>query len=193
MYHLIRRIHLYLSLIIILFLMMYFVSGYMMIHTTWFHSGNLPQPVQTAALESRADGPQEQVAANVKKQLHVVGRIQYPTTQPEGMTRFWINHPGTMMRFDVTTSDKLIRITTVRTGIIGTLVMLHKIAGYDDVPLYNLYALFSDLSGVSMILFALSGVYLWWMRTKNHFWGILCLIASCAYAAGVMLYLAFAP
>jgi hypothetical protein len=193
MYHLIRRIHLYSSLVIILFLMMYFVSGYMMIHGPWFHTSNHPQPVQTAALESSADCPPEQVAANVKKQLHMVGRIQFPVTQPAGMTRFWINHPGTMARVDVSPSDKLIRISTVRTGLIGTLVMLHKIAGYDDIPLYDLYAVFSDLSGVSMILFALSGVYLWWMRTKNHFWGILCLAASCAYAAGIMLYLAYAP
>jgi hypothetical protein len=193
MYHLIRRIHLYSSLVIILFLMMYCVSGYMMIHGPWFASSNHPAPVQTARLESIANRPAEELAADVKKQLHLPGRIQFPATQPANMTRFWINHPGTMTRVDVATSEKLIRISTVRTGLIGTLVMLHKIAGYDDVPLFNLYAVFSDLSGVAMIVFALSGVYLWWKRTRNHFWGIACLTISCTYAAGVMIYLAFAP
>jgi hypothetical protein len=193
MYDLIRKVHLYSCLVIVMFLMMYFVSGYMMTHGTWFHSSNRSEPVQTAELESSADRPAEQVAADVKKQLHLVGRIQFPATQPTGMTRFWINHPGTMTRVDVSTSDKVIRIATVHTGLIGVLVMLHKVAGYDDQLQYNLCALFSDLSGVSMIVFALSGVYLWWMRTRNHLWGILCLIASCGYGGGIILYLMYAP
>jgi hypothetical protein len=70
--------------------------------------------------------------------------------------------------------------------------MLHKVAGYDDVPLFNLCALFGDLSGVSMIVFALTGVYLWWKRVRNHTWGIVCLTASCGYAIGLMFYLAYA-
>jgi hypothetical protein len=193
MYHLIRRIHLYSSLVIIVFLMMYFVSGYMMTHVSWFPSSNHPEPVQTANLESSPDRPAEQVAADVKNQLHLPGRIQFPVTQPAGMTRFWINHPGTMTRVDVSTADGVIRVFPVHAGLIGALVMLHKVAGYDNQPAYNLCALFCDLCGVSMILFALTGVYLWWMRTKNHLWGILCLIASCAYAAGILLYLAYAP
>jgi hypothetical protein len=193
MYHLIRRIHLFSSLVVILFLMMYFITGYMMIHGEWFHTSSHADPVQTAALESSADRPAEEVAADVKKQLHIVGRIQFPATQPSGMTRFWIIHPGTTVRVDVATNEKLIRMYPVRFGLIGTLVVLHKTAGYDDQPIHDLCALFSDLSGFSMIVVALTGVYLWWMRTRNRLWGILCLIASCAYAAGIMLYLAYAP
>jgi hypothetical protein len=193
MYHLIRRIHLYANLVLVLFLMMYFVSGYMMIHTGWFSTSNHPEPVQTAALESSANRPVEKVAVDVKKQLHMVGRIVFPTTQPPGMTRFWITHPGTITRVDIVASENLMRIYTVREGFIGVLIMLHKICGYDDKALYNFCTLFCDLSGLAMIVFALSGVYLWWKRTKHHFWGIVCLTSSCVYAAGVMLYLAFAP
>jgi hypothetical protein len=193
MYHLIRRIHLYANLVLVLFLMMYFVSGYMMIHTAWFPTSNYPEPVQTATLESSANRPAGQVAADVKNQLRIPGRISLSTTQPEGMTRFWIIHPGTMTRVDVATSDRQIQISPVHTGFIGILVMLHKINGYDDKALYNVCTLFCDLSGLAMIVFALSGVYLWWMRTKSHFWGIACLSVSCLYAAAVMLYLAFAP
>ena len=69
----------------------------------------------------------------------------------------------------------------------------HKVAGYDEHPVFDVYAFFCDLTGASMILFALSGVYLWWKTTRDHLWGILCLIASCTYAAGMMLYFAYAP
>ena len=69
---------------------------------------------------------------------------------------------------------------------------LHKIAGYDDQPLFDLYALFCDLAGFSMILFAFTGIYLWWKCAKNHALGIAFLMASCAYAIGMMLYFAYA-
>src|SRR2546430_13836210 len=106
MYHLIRRIHLYSSLVIILFLMMYFVSGYMMIHGPWFATSNHAEPAQTVPLESSANRAAEELAADVKKQLHLAGRIQFPATQPADMTRFWINHPGTMARVAVAASGE---------------------------------------------------------------------------------------
>src|SRR5947199_9198351 len=109
------------------------------------------------------------------------------------MTRFWINRPGTMIRIEVPARQRQIHLTTQRVGVVGTLIMLHKINGYDDQLLFDAYALFCDLAGLSMILFAVTGVYLWWKRTRNRVPGILCLLASCAYAAAVMLHLAFAP
>ena len=35
-YNVIRRIHLYAGLVVLVFLMMYFASGYVMIHRQWF-------------------------------------------------------------------------------------------------------------------------------------------------------------
>ena len=94
---------------------------------------------------------------------------------------------------DVPANQGRISFTTQRAGLVGTLIMLHKIRGYDDQVLFDLYALFCDLAGVSLILFAVSGVYLWWKRTRKHFWGIVCLGVSCAYGLGMVVYLAYAP
>jgi hypothetical protein len=89
--------------------------------------------------------------------------------------------------------EQQVYVITQRLNWVGTLIVLHKVEGYDGEILFNLVAFFGDLTGLSMIVFAISGVYLWWKRTKNRLWGVLCLIASCAYAAGMMLYLAYAP
>ena len=193
MYNVIRKTHLYCGLIILIFLMMYFVSGYMMVHRPWFLAAPPPPTTQTAALESPAALAPDQLAAAVQKQLRLVGRIQFPQKQPPEMTRFWINRPGTMIRVEVPARERQIHLTTQRVGLVGTLIMLHKVSGYDDQLIFDAYAFFCDLAGLSMILFAISGVYLWWKRVKNHTWGILCLLASCAYAAAMMLYLAYAP
>jgi hypothetical protein len=201
MYNLIRKIHLYCGLIILIFLMMYFVSGFMMTHRPWFLGARAVPTTRTAVLESSgdqssdqsSDPSKEKLAASVQRQLRLAGRIQFPQNQPPDVTRFWINHPGTEIRVDVSTGEKRIVITTQRERWVGILIMLHKVNAYDDDPVFDVYAFFCDLAGLSMILFALSGVYLWWKSTRNHAWGILCVAASCAYGAGMMLYLAYAP
>lgn len=193
MYHFIRKIHLYCGLIILIYLMMYFVSGYMMVHRPWFLGPQPPPVTRTAALAPSGDLPTEQLAAQVQQRLRLAGRIQFPQKQPAGMTRFWVNHPGTMTRVDIPAGQNAATVTTQRVGLVGTLIMLHKVSGYDRNLVFDAYALFCDLAGLSMILFALSGVYLWWKRVRNHAWGIVCLTASCAYAIGMMLHLSYAP
>lgn len=118
MYHVIRKIHLYAGLVVMVFLMMYFVSGYVMIHRPWF-------------------GGRESATA-------------------------------------------------------ATLVKLHRIHGYGGGFVRNAFIVFNDLAAASCILFALSGVYLWWKTAKRKIWGVFCLAASCAYGISMVLYLMFA-
>lgn len=192
MYNVFRKIHLYTGLVILLFLMMYFVSGYIMAHRPWFISPSPPPSRQTVILDTDTATSFEQLAGYVKKRLALPGRIQFPQEQPLDETLFWTVRPGSMIRVDVVPRNHIIRLTTQRVGWIQTLIMLHKIAGYDSEPLFDLFALFSDLAGLSMILFALTGVYLWWKRVKNHALGMAFLVASCAYAIGMMLYFVYA-
>ena len=135
----------------------------------------------------------EQLAANLQKQLGLSGGIQFPPGQPPNLIRFFGIRPGTTVRVDVSTQDKQIRVITQRYGWVGTLIVLHKIEGYGARPLVNASVFFRDLAALSMIVFAISGVILWWKSVKNHFWGSVCLIVSCGYATGMMLYFAYAP
>jgi hypothetical protein len=191
MYNIVRKIHLYCGLIILAFLVMYFVSGYMMIHRPWF-LGPPSTTTQTVTLDSIGALPIEQLAVEAKKRLGLGGRTFVQTQTPD-MKRFFVIRPGTTVRVDVPAGGDVVHVITQRYGVVGTLIVLHKLRGYDDQWLFNAYVLFCDLAGLSMIVFAISGVYLWWKRTKNRLWGILCLTGSCVYAAGMMLYFAYAP
>ena len=117
MYNVIRRIHLYCGLIIVLFLMMYFVTGYLIIHRPWF------------------GGPQNAVAK--------------------------------------------------------TLVQLHRAHGYGGGAVRNAYIAFNDLASFSCILFAVTGVYLWWKTARRKALGLACLFASISYGLGMILYLMY--
>lgn len=194
MYNLYRKIHLYCGLIILTYVMMFYVSGYIMTHRPWFLGAQNPTTTRTAVLEpGLLRLSNEQLAANLQKQLGLAGGIQFPLGQPPNLIRFFVIRPGTTVRVDVSTQEKLIRVITQRYGLAGTLIVLHKIEGYGARPLeINASAFFGDLAALSMIVFAITGVILWWKRVKNHFWGCVCLIASCGYAAGMMLYFAYA-
>ena len=192
MYNAVRKIHLYTGFIILVFLMMYFASGYIMAHRPWFLPRSPPPSTRTVTLDANAATSPQQVAALVKKELALPGRIELPQKQPANETLFWAVRPGLMIRVDVVPRDHVVRLTTQGVGWVGTLIMLHKVAGYDNEPLFDLCAFFSDLAGLSMILFSFTGVYLWWKRVKHHGWGMACLVASCAYAIGMMLYFTYA-
>src|SRR5918993_187558 len=164
MYKLIRKIHLYCGLIILAFLMMYSVSGYLMVHRPWFLGPQPPVTTQTVPfLASREQSP-EKLAAQVKEHLKLAGRIQFagrqPNNQPPGMTLFWIMRPSASVRVEVPTGEQHVRVITHRYNWVGTLIVLHKVQQYDGEMLFNLVALFGDLTGLSMIVFAISGVYL---------------------------------
>jgi hypothetical protein len=197
MYQLIRKIHLYCGLIILAYLMMYFVSGYVMVHRPWFLTAQPPVTTETVPFPATREQSPEKLAAQVQEHLKLVGRIQFaggqPNNQPPGMVRFWISRPRASIRVEVPTGEQHVRVITQRWNWVATLIVIHKVQGYDGEMRFNLFSFFGDLTGVSMIVFALSGVYLWWKRTKNRLWGILCLTASCVYAAGMMLYFAYAP
>ena len=189
MYQIVRRIHLFSGTTIMAFLMMYFVSGYIMVHRPWFVTPSPPAVTQTAPLDAAAPANVDRLALYVKEKFKLTGRVQFPQVQPQGVKRFWVNRPGVMVRVDVPANQGRVNFTTQRVGLVGTLIMLHKVRGYDDQLVFDLYTLFCDLAGASMILFAVSGVYLWWKRTRNHTWGIVCLGASCAYGVGMVVYL----
>ena len=57
---------------------------------------------------------------------------------------------------------------------------------YDTVRRIHLYS-------ASMIVFALSGIYLWYKLTKRRLLGWALLAVSFAFATGAVLYLVHAP
>jgi hypothetical protein len=197
MYNVIRKIHLYSGLVILVFLMMYFVSGYVMIHRPWF-GGQSGKPLADVRTESLAGytGPREpeQLAAYVVERFQLRGRanVPPPARQPQKSIRFNVVRPGTIQQVDIPRDGDALTITTTRENVAGVLVQLHRVHGYGGGLIWNTFVFFNDLASASCILFALSGVYLWWKTAKRKIWGVACLAASCAYTAGTILYLMYA-
>jgi hypothetical protein len=189
MYTAIRKLHLYAGLVIFIFLMMYFVTGYVLIHRPWF--GGQGQPAREVRTESLAGDPAARTPQGLSSRLSLRGRINVPPQDKPGL-RFSVMRPGLVQQVELPADSDTATITTTRQGLIGVLVQLHRVHGYGGGPLWNTFVFFNDLASVSCILFALSGVYLWWKTAQRKIWGVLCLAASCAYGGGMILYLMYA-
>ena len=90
MYNVFRKIHLYSGLIILMFLTMYFVSGYVMAHRSWL----LPRPPapkqQTVTLDVGQHPSAPRAGGLREESLALPGRIQFSRPQPPDETLFWV-------------------------------------------------------------------------------------------------------
>jgi len=192
MYTAIRKIHLYAGLVIFVFLMMYFVTGYVMIHRPWFGGqGGQGQPAREVRSESLAGDPTPRTPEGLSSRLRLRGRITIPPQDKPGL-RFSVARPGVLQQVDLPANSDTVTITTTRQNVSGVLAQLHRVHGYGGGMIWNTFVFFNDLAAIACILFALSGVYLWWKTAKRKIWGVLCLTGSCAYAGGIILYLMYA-
>ncbi len=192
-YTLLRKIHLYTGLVILVFVMMYFVTGYVMIHSTWFPK---PEPVKTTRTESLVyTGSREPAAFSsyLQQTFDLRGQPAQPRWLQDGSLQFRYFRPGTVHEAVVTPAGDHVSITTSEENIVETMVGFHELHGYVGGKLYNLWAFLYDLASFSLIVFAFSGIYLWYRLTKKKLLGWVCLAISYGYAAVTMLYLIYAP
>ena len=52
-----------------------------------------------------------------------------------------------------------------------TLVGFHRLHGYGGGWLYDIWVVFYDLASLALILFTLTGIYLWYRLTKHRLLG----------------------
>jgi hypothetical protein len=188
MYDTIRKLHLYTGLVVMAFLMMYFASGYVIVHRPWF-GGEAARPAATVRSESLAGYAGDRSPHAIARQFGLSGRVA-AAQDAKGVVRFNVVRPGTIRQIEIRGDD--VTITTRPENAAGVLAQLHRVHGYGGGWAWNSVAVFSDLSGVACIGFALSGVYLWWKTAKRKIWGVLCLAISIAYGGGMVLYLMYA-
>ena len=193
LYTLLRKVHLYTGLSLLTFVVMYFVTGYPIIHEDLMAR---PDPVHTERVEVLARPPSAPLAAYaeyLQEQLQLPGKRTEAHRLDDGRHRFEIFRPGFFHEVVVDAAGDTARIHSRQEGLRQTLVGFHRMHGYGGGWLYDLWVLFYDLASLSLIAFAASGIYLWWRLSRRKVWGAFCLAVSWGYAAITVAYLICAP
>lgn len=187
-YPVIRRVHLAAGLLLLVWVLLYFVTGWVMIHEEWFPRA----PHKTVRMEPLADSSPlgtTEFITRLETVHHLNGQRQDPKRLGNGSWRFnWVR-PGENIEALVSPGTREVKITVSDFNASGLAHGLHRLHGYRGGPLYHIWAAVMDLASASMIVFAISGIYLWWRTTANRWPGILCLGFSFGFTAVIVVHL----
>lgn len=189
MYHLFRRVHLYTGLVLLVFVLMYFATGYVLMHEDWFKRVTLETTTRTEKLKWSGSVTNNAMAGHLQATFGLVGLRNGPYSRPNGVTQFNFGRPGETFVAMIAADGKEVTITHRKFGWVVTAIGMHRLHGYNGSGLYWVWTLFYDLASTALILFALSGVYLWWKTTARKWPGFVCLGASFAYTSAMIAYL----
>jgi len=193
MYDIIRKVHLYASMAILAFLVMYFVTGYPIIHHGLLSNPDPRKTTRTEPLRYPGELEPEEYSIYLQEIFDLRGKRQPPSQLKDGSWRFRYFRPGTAYEALVSASGDSVAITETNTSLRQTLVGFHRMHGYGGGWLYDLWSLCYDLASLSSIVFAATGVYMWYKLTRRRLLGWLLLGGSFAYAGATILYLLYAP
>jgi hypothetical protein len=171
-YLVIKQIHLYASLLTVAFLIMYIATSYMMIYHDWFQVEKLNEST-TSMLVTPEEINDEHWDAFVKKH-QIGGRLIRENFNDSGdLIRTYSSADGNS-KITIFKDKNEVEIQTTKLNLSGRIIGLHRMRGYGGSFVYNFYAVMLDIVGISLILFAITGVILWLKLLKFNklAWGI---------------------
>jgi len=137
-------------------------------------------------------GPAEISGDNWNKFLtknDVSGRLTKENVNSSGDLVREYNNASANFKVTLNKAHDLVKINVRKKNAAGTIAGIHRISGFGGPLKYNLYAILLDVVGVSLILFAITGVILWLKLLKNDPIAWIVLISGFVYFGAVLTYL----
>ena len=189
MYSSLRRIHLFTGLILLVFVFMYFVTGYVMIHAKWFGGREAKTLKYTEKMDIPGNVPDDVLLRRLQTELGLRGQPSDPEHRKDGSIRLSFTRPGTAFQVVIVPGTNLLTVTRKDFGFAGVANGMHRLRGYNGGWRFWAWSLLYDLASLALILFALTGILLWYQSTSRRLTGWLFLAAGCGFTASMVLYL----
>ena len=186
-YTLINKIHLYCSLLTVTLLIMYLATSYMMIYHNWFNPSIKND--ETISVEVNPSDIADDNWDLFRSTHGIDGRLaREQKTESGDMMR---EYESVAKNYKVTIAKHQdeVKIRILEKNLNGTIIGFHRMRGFGGPLQYSLYAVLLDIVGLSLILFAITGIIMW-LRILNHnkiAWTILTL--GFVYVSSVIGYL----
>jgi hypothetical protein len=188
-YQIVKQIHLYSSLATVALLLMYIVTSYMMIYHDWFQPKGIEEDlvrIDVVPAEVSDDNWQAFLAKN-----KISGRLTRDNINKNGdQVRIYSTAKGNT-KITLFNETNKVEIAATKLNTSGKVIGLHRMRGYGGPLLYNIYALLLDVVGLSLMLFAITGVILWMKLLKNNIIAWTVFVLGFIYVSAVVGYLVF--
>ncbi|RMG74906.1 MAG: hypothetical protein D6722_01815 [Bacteroidetes bacterium] len=180
-YRWLRLIHRYSGLTLMTFLLMYFVTGWLMVHEQWLDH---PEGISTDSKQyfPYPEGISDaELADQIAATFSLEGRTEAIRHWDNGHILLEYEHPATYQRVIVMPDRDSLQLRVVDTGSRGLIHGLHRTHRYQGGWLYVAMALAMDLTGLALLLFVATGIWLWLILIPHKGWGIIMLSLGTAF------------
>ena len=187
-----RRMHLYLGLFLMPWLLMYGASSFIVIHQSWFGAGKAR--ASEALFEKPYSRPVNMQGANNSPELRATAQEILKDCNLEGA--FWVDKPNAdtlhIDRFSfrdgisVTYSSKTQMLKAERRlmRVPQTIMRMHFRGGWEQPTFGNKsWGLLVDMACAGIIIWVVSGLIMWWRLPRLRTWGAI------AVGGGVLSFL----
>jgi hypothetical protein len=188
MFVLIREVHAYCGLILLLFTVMYAATGYPLVHETEFNL-EADAVVSTVSLDFAGDPDGDALYDYVASTFGVRGQRRPVEVLENGGRNLFFTRPGWTVRFEVAPDLRSAQVFTREGSLFQKTVQLHRIKGFSGGPAFIVWGLMVDLVSLAMLVFVVTGIYLWWVRSKDRRFGWAMLALSWGLTTGTFAYL----
>jgi len=166
---------------------MYFATGFMMTHSDWFsHSDPKVEKVEHP-LNLASEINLSKLPAFIQEEFNIRGQRKESRVNAEGEIRIDFIRPGHHYEAIIPPDKKTVTIITQKEDMYRTLVVFHRLHEFGGGGVYNLYVLLMDLSSIALLVFAFSGLFMWFKLSKRKLFGLLALGLSIGYTLFVIL------
>lgn len=184
MYTLLRKIHLYSAFIVATFLLMYFVTGGVMVMESLFPRVSKNTILQTVSTNRNTS--EETIIKDIAATFNIHGELR-TRIPPNGNKVYSFSRPGYKAELSRVHADS-VRVS-IREGTFASVMNdFHRLRGYEGSWHHFIWAFLYDLSCVSLLVFAITGICLWWKLEKKKMIGVLFLTTSTGLTALTIAY-----
>lgn len=190
-HRLIRRLHLVSGFVLLAFVVMYFVTGFVLTHGGLLGEATeqvvrRTEPFPMSLSKRPGDAA---FASSLGTTLGLRGKPSKVEHRKDGTWRVSYFHPGHLTEVTLPSDLGSMTVEEKRFGWQRVLIGLHRLHGYGGGGGYDVWAVMLDLASVSMILFAITGVLLWHRLARDHRPGWMILAAGFVLTASTVTYL----
>ncbi|MCK5461900.1 MAG: PepSY-associated TM helix domain-containing protein, partial [Bacteroidales bacterium] len=188
-YFIIKQIHLYASLSTVVLLLMYIVTSYMMMYHDWFKTHDRQE--QTISIEVSPNEISEENWTSFLKKHNIKGRLVRENFRESGdLFREYAN-AGNNFKMTIFKDKNKVEIKSTHLSLAGNIAGLHRMRGYSGPLQYTIYGFLLDLTGFSLMIFAITGILLWLNLLKYNKIAWTILILGFIYVSVIVSYLLF--
>lgn len=181
-----RKIHLISSMIIFSFVLMYLITGIFKINHNLFEVPPVEEILYSVPVERAMEGTAREYSDYLKAEYDLKGRINHKQNR-KGDWIFSYDFPGNYVQITLTPAQDSLHFQQRKQEMTFFTVVstMHVLRGFTGGWAYTLWAVMYDVSCVAMIVFAITGIIMWYRARKRFSYGWWFL------AAGMLIPLAF--